>query len=68
MGDPLQCLFISPFPSSYQYRVFASVKTIKYIHKYIYKKSNQTIIALHLQNNKVIQHLHRRYIGPMEAV
>ena len=46
----------------------ASVKAIKYIHKYIYKGSHQTTIALHLQSNKVTRHLHGRYIGPTEAI
>ena len=44
-----------------------SVKAIKYIHKYVYKGSDQTTIALHLRNNEVARHLHGRYIGPTEA-
>ena len=46
----------------------ASVKVIKYIHKYVYKESDQATVALHLQNNEVARHVQGRYIGPTEAM
>ena len=45
-----------------------SVKVIKYIHKYVYKGSDQATVALNMQNDKVARHLQGRYIGPTEAV
>lgn len=46
----------------------ASVKVIKYIHKYVYKGSDQTTIAMNMQADEVARHLHGRYIGPTEAI
>ena len=46
----------------------ASVKAIKYIHKYVYKGSDQTPVALELRKNEIAQHLHGLFIGPTEAV
>lgn len=43
-----------------------SVKVIKYIHKYVYKRSDQTTVALNV--DEVTRHLQGQYIGPTEAV
>ena len=50
--------------------VCASVQAIKYIHKYIYKGSDRTIIQLQETANadEVQRHLQGRYIGPCEAI
>ena len=45
-----------------------SVKAIKYIHKYVYKSSDQATIALELGKDEVARHLNGRFIGPTEAV
>ena len=47
--------------------VCASVRAVKYIHKYIYKGNDRTTVELG-QNDEITQYLHGRYIGPSEAV
>lgn len=47
--------------------ICASVRAIKYIHKYIYKGSDR--ITIEVQNkDKIRCHLQARYIGPCEAM
>ena len=47
--------------------VCASVRAVKYIHKYIYKGNDRTTVELG-QNDEISQYLQGRYIGPSEAV
>lgn len=47
--------------------ICATVKAVKYIHKYIYKGCDQTTLRFD-KTNEVRQHLNGRYIGPMQAV
>ena len=47
--------------------ICASIRAIKYIHKYIYKGSDR--ITMEVQNKDEIQcHLQARYIGPCKAM
>ena len=48
--------------------VCASIHSIKYIHKYIYKGSDKTSVQLENQGDEVQRYLQVRYIGPTEAV
>jgi len=48
-------------------KVCASVKSVKYIHKYIYKGNDCTTLWL-TDGDKVSQYLQGRYIGPSEAI
>ena len=49
--------------------VCASVKAVKYIHKYIYKGTDRATFQLSSDNNdEVSQYLHGRYISPAEAI
>jgi len=49
--------------------VCASINAIKYIHKYIYKGSDQTTLQVDDPNHDEIkQYLQGRYIGPTEAI
>ena len=48
--------------------VCASIQSIKYIHKYIYKGSDRTTAQLGSEGDEVQRHLHGRYVGPTEAV
>ena len=48
-------------------KVYASIKSVKYIHKYIYKGSDRTTLRL-IDSNKVSQYLQGRYIGPSKAI
>ena len=47
--------------------VCATVKAVKYIHKYIYKSSDRTVQIGGFQD-EVGQHLNGRYIGPLQAI
>jgi hypothetical protein len=49
-------------------KVCASVQTIKYIHKYIYKGTDRTALHLTDENDEITRHLQSRYIGPTEAI
>ena len=48
--------------------VCASVKAIKYIHKYIYKGHDRTTLRLQATTDEVQRYLQGRYIGPSEAI
>ena len=48
--------------------VCASVQAVKYIHKYIYKDNDRTIVQLQQSNDEVAQYLQGQYIGPLEAI
>ena len=47
--------------------VCASVRSVKYIHKYIYKGNDRTTLRL-TDGDEVSQYLQGRYIGPSEAI
>ena len=48
--------------------VCATVKAVKYIHKYIYKGSDRTTIQIDGFQDEIAQHLNGRYIGPPQAI
>lgn len=48
--------------------VCASVQTMKYIHKYIYKRSDQTSLQLQTDDDEIQQHPQGHCIGPTEAI
>lgn len=48
--------------------VCASVKVVKYIHKYVYKGPDQATVAMNVRAYEVSRHLQGRYIGPTEAM
>ena len=47
--------------------VCASIKAVKYIHKYIYKGNDRATLELSGERDEVKRHLQGRYIGPVEA-
>ena len=47
--------------------VCASVKAIKYIHKYIYKGHDHTTVEIHGQRDEIKEYLEARYISPVES-
>ena len=48
--------------------VCASVKAIKYIHKYVYKGNDRATVAVEDRANEIKCYLSGRYIEPVEAV
>lgn len=48
--------------------VCSSVRAVKYIHKYIYKGHDLTILVAGGGPNEILQYLNARYIGSPEAV
>ncbi|XP_026450996.1 uncharacterized protein LOC113351174 [Papaver somniferum] len=47
--------------------VYSTVRVVKYIHKYIYKVHDLTIMVVGGGPNKILQYLNARYIGVPEA-
>ena len=47
--------------------VCSTVQAVKYIHKYIYKGSDRTTLAVE-SNDEIDQYIQGRYIGPTEAI
>src|SRR5437588_904756 len=48
--------------------VCASVRSVKYIHKYIYKGGDRVTATVDSGIDEIKRYLHGRYIGPTEAV
>lgn len=48
--------------------VCATVKAVKYIHKYIYKGCDRTTVQIDGFQDEIAQHLNGRYIGPSQAI
>jgi len=48
--------------------VCCSVQAVKYIHKYIYKGGNKATVSVESEHDEIKRYLHRRYLGPTEAV
>src|SRR6266498_3581702 len=47
--------------------VCTTVKTVKYIHKYIYKKHDKATLQIH-KTDKIIRYVTCRYISPAQAI
>ncbi|PIA58111.1 hypothetical protein AQUCO_00500210v1 [Aquilegia coerulea] len=45
----------------------ASIRAIKYIHKYIYKGHDRTTMVVGAEDDEIQQYLDARYVGPTEA-
>ena len=56
------------FKAHINVEVCASIKAIKYIHKYIYKGSDCTTVQLQGSEDEVAQYLQGRYIGPTKVM
>ena len=62
------CLYLSiKYRTHINIKVYASVRSVKYIYKYIYKGNDRTTLWL-TDGNKVSQYLQGRYIGPFKAI
>ena len=47
--------------------VCATIRAVKYIHKYIYKGTDRITVVARRTEDEIGEHLERRYIGPTEA-
>ncbi|PIA34361.1 hypothetical protein AQUCO_03800159v1 [Aquilegia coerulea] len=47
--------------------ICASVRAVKYIHKYIYKGHDRTTMVVGAKDDEIQQYLDARYVGPTEA-
>ncbi|PIA24735.1 hypothetical protein AQUCO_57600001v1 [Aquilegia coerulea] len=47
--------------------ICASVRAVKYIHKYIYKGHDRTTMVVGAEDDEIQQYLDARYVGPTEA-
>ncbi len=49
------------------WEVCSTVQAVKYIHKYIYKGSDRSTLAVE-STDEIDQYIQGRYIGPTEAI
>ncbi len=58
---------------SLRYKIYINVKIckiikiIQYVHKYVYKNDDQTILQID-ENDEIVRHLHERYIDSIQIV
>jgi hypothetical protein len=48
-------------------KICTIVKIIQYVHKYVYKNDDQTILRID-ENDEIVHHLHERYIDSIQIV
>jgi hypothetical protein len=48
-------------------KIYTIVKIIQYVHKYVYKNDDQTILRID-ENDEIVFHLHKRYIDSTQIV
>jgi len=65
---PYSPFFSLRYKAHVNVEVCGSIKAVKYIHKYIYKGGVRANAIEESEYDELKRHLHRRYIGPMEAV
>ena len=80
-GDPTQTIardnrwvvpynpyLLQKYRSHINIEVCASVQAIKYIHKYVYKGTDRTTVAVTSTDDEIARYIHARYVSPCEAV
>jgi hypothetical protein len=65
---PYSPYLLQKFQLHINVEVCASVQAIKYIHKYVYKGTDRTTIAVTDTNNEITRYVHARYVSPCEAI
>ncbi len=48
-------------------KICTIVKIIQYVHKYVYKSDDQTMLKID-ENDEIVRHLHERYIDLIQIV
>jgi hypothetical protein len=64
---PYNPYLLQRFRSHINVEVCASVQSIKYIHKYVYKGTDRTTLAVSGTDDEITRYVQARYIGPTEA-
>ena len=64
---PYSPFLLKTFDAHINVEVCASVHSVKYIHKYIYKGQDRVTVDLHQENDELHKYLISRYIGPQQA-
>ncbi len=59
---------LQKYRSHINVEVCASVQAIKYIHKYVYKGTDRTTVAVTATNDEITRYVHARYVSPCEAI
>jgi hypothetical protein len=64
---PYNPYLLQKFRSHINVEVCATVKAVKYIHKYVYKGSDRTTVAVSGTDDEITRYVQARYVGPTEA-
>jgi hypothetical protein len=65
---PYNPCLLQKYRSHINVEVCASVQAIKYIHKYVYKGTDRTTVAVTATDDEITRYVHARYVSPCEAV
>ena len=64
---PYNPYLLQKFRSHLNVEVCATVKAVKYIHKYVYKGTDRTTVAVSGTDDEITRYVQARYVGPTEA-
>ena len=64
---PYNPYLLQKFRSHINVEICASVQSIKYIHKYVYKGTDRTTLAVSGTDDEITRYVQARYVGPTEA-
>ena len=65
---PYSPYLLQKFQSHINVEICASVQSIKYIHKYVYKGTDRTTVAVTNTDDEIARYVHARYVSPCEAI
>jgi hypothetical protein len=65
---PYNPFLLTKYRSHINVEICASIQSIKYIHKYIYKGSDRTTLAVANTDDEIARYVQARYISPCEAI
>jgi hypothetical protein len=65
---PYNPYLLRKFHSHINVEVCATVQAVKYIHKYVYKGTDRTTIAVTATDDEITRYVHARYVSPCEAI
>jgi hypothetical protein len=65
---PYSPYLLQKFQSHINVEVCVSVQAIKYIHKYVYKGTDRTTVAVTDTNDEITRYVHAHYVSSCEAI